>query len=232
MTNKQPASIAEEMRALAAASRDAARELARASTAAKNTALLAAADAVKRRARATLAANQRDLAAARKAGQNAAYLDRLALDAKRLDKIAASLAEVARLPDPVGEVTASWARPNGLTVKKVRIPLGVVLMVYEARPDVTVEAAGLCLKSGNAAILRGGSEAAHANAVVADAVEDALAAAGLPARGVQLVRDPSRELLAELLAQDRFIDLCIPRGGQGLMRFVRERARVPVVPHA
>ncbi len=231
MTNKQPASIAEEMRALAAASRDAARELARASTAAKNTALLAAADAVKRRARATLAANQRDLAAARKAGQNAAYLDRLALDAKRLDKIAASLAEVARLPDPVGEVTASWARPNGLTVKKVRIPLGVVLMVYEARPDVTVEAAGLCLKSGNAAILRPGSDALHSSLALAAAFADGLARAGLPRAAAQVVPTPDREATFALLALDDLIDLAIPRGGPSLIRAVAERSRVPVLKH-
>ena len=151
--------LAAEMRRLAEAARDAARALGHADTRAKDEALRAAADALRLRREEILAENAKDLDAARKAGQSAATLDRLALDAKRLDGIAKSLHEVAALPDPVGEVTVTWRRPNGLTVRRVRIPLGVVLMVYEARPNVTVDAAGLCLKSGNAAILRPGSDA-------------------------------------------------------------------------
>ncbi|HZZ86222.1 MAG TPA: glutamate-5-semialdehyde dehydrogenase [Anaeromyxobacteraceae bacterium] len=231
MTKKQPASIAEQMRALATASREAARELSRAPTARKNAALLAAADAVRRRSRAILAANKHDLAAARKAGQNAAYLDRLALDPKRLEGVAEALREVARLPDPVGEVTASWTRPNGLAVKKVRIPLGVVLMVYEARPNVTVDAAGLCLKSGNAAILRPGSDALHSSLALADAFADGLAKAGLPRAAAQVVPTADREATFALLQLDDLIDLAIPRGGPSLIRAVAERSRVPVLKH-
>ncbi|WP_404800653.1 glutamate-5-semialdehyde dehydrogenase [Anaeromyxobacter paludicola] len=219
------------MRALAVAAKEAARELSRAPTARKNAALLAAADAVIRRSRGILAANKHDLAAAKKAGQNAAYLDRLALDPKRLEGIAGALREVARLPDPVGEVTASWSRPNGLAIRKVRIPLGVVLMVYEARPNVTTDAAGLCLKSGNAAILRPGSDALHSSLALADAFADGLARAGLPRAAVQVVPTPDREATFALLALDDLIDLAIPRGGPSLIRAVAERSRVPVVKH-
>ncbi|BDG09523.1 gamma-glutamyl phosphate reductase [Anaeromyxobacter paludicola] len=231
MKKREPASIAERMRALAVAAKEAARELSRAPTARKNAALLAAADAVIRRSRGILAANKHDLAAAKKAGQNAAYLDRLALDPKRLEGIAGALREVARLPDPVGEVTASWSRPNGLAIRKVRIPLGVVLMVYEARPNVTTDAAGLCLKSGNAAILRPGSDALHSSLALADAFADGLARAGLPRAAVQVVPTPDREATFALLALDDLIDLAIPRGGPSLIRAVAERSRVPVVKH-
>jgi glutamate-5-semialdehyde dehydrogenase len=220
-----------EMRALAGAARDAARLLSHASTARKNAALREAADAVLRREEAILAANARDLAAAREAGQNAAYLDRLALDPRRLGGIAAALREVAALPDPVGEVTASWTRPNGLTVKKVRIPLGVVLMVYEARPNVAPEAAGLCLKSGNAAILRPGSDALQSSLALAEAFAEGLEAAGLPAAAAQVVPTSDREATFALLQLDDLIDLAIPRGGPSLIRAVAERSRVPVVKH-
>jgi len=219
------------MRTLALAAKDAARALSRAPSAQKNAALLAAADAVGRRGRGILAASKHDLAAAKKAGQSAAFIDRLSLDPKRLDKIAASLREVARLPDPVGEVTASWSRPNGLAVKKVRIPLGVVLMIYEARPDVTSDAAGLCLKSGNAAILRPGSDALHSSLALAEAFADGLAKAGLPRASAQVVPTPDREATFALLQLDDLIDLAIPRGGPSLIRAVVERSRVPVVKH-
>jgi glutamate-5-semialdehyde dehydrogenase len=219
------------MRALAVAAKGAARVLSHAETRVKDAALLAAADALPRHAKAILAANARDVAAARKGGQNAAFLDRLALDRKRLEAIAKSLREVAALPDPVGEVTSSWRRPNGLSVKKVRIPLGVILMVYEARPNVTIEAAALCVKSGNAAILRPGSDALQSSLALAAAFADGLAAAGLPAESVQVVPTPEREATFELLTLDDLIDLAIPRGGPGLIRAVAERSRVPVVKH-
>jgi glutamate-5-semialdehyde dehydrogenase len=230
---RQPASegLAAEMRRLAEASRHASRALARADTRAKDDALRAAADAIGRRAKEILAANAEDIAAARAAGQSAAYLDRLALDPKRLEGIAAALREVAALPDPVGEVTASWRRPNGLSVKKVRIPLGVVLMVFEARPNVTVEAAALCVKSGNAAILRPGSDALRSSLALAAAFGDGLAAAGLPAESAQVVPTADREATFELLQLDDLIDLAIPRGGPSLIRAVAERSRVPVVKH-
>ena len=223
--------VAAAMRALAVEAKRAARRLARAGTAEKNRALLEAADAIDRRRDQILAANRADLDAARAAGQNAAYLDRLALDAKRLDAISASLREVAALPDPVGEVTSSWRRPNGLAVKKVRIPLGVVLMVYEARPNVTVDAAGLCVKSGNAAILRPGSDALRSAQALGDAFAEGLVKAGLPASAAQVVPTPDREATFALLQLDDLVDLAIPRGGPGLIRAVLERSRVPVVKH-
>jgi len=228
---RHPRSLALEMRALAEAARDASRALGHAPTGRKDEALRAAAAAVARRRRRILAENRADLAAARKAGQGAAYLDRLALDGKRLDGIARSLREVAALPDPVGEVTASWTRPNGLMVKKVRIPLGVVLMVYEARPNVTVEAASLCVKSGNAAILRPGSDALRSSLALAEAFSEGLAEAGLPAASAQVVPTPDREATYALLALDDLVDLAIPRGGPALIRAVAERSRVPVVKH-
>jgi glutamate-5-semialdehyde dehydrogenase len=223
--------LAAEMRRLAEAARDASRALGHASTRAKDEALLAAADAIGRRAKRILAENGRDLDAARKAGQTAAFQDRLALDEKRLEGIARALREVAALPDPVGEVTATWRRPNGLVVKKVRIPLGVVLMVYEARPNVTLEAAGLCVKSGNAAILRPGSDALRSSLALAEAFSEGLAKAGLPAAAAQVVPTPDREATFELLLLDDLVDLAIPRGGPSLIRAVAERSRVPVVKH-
>ena len=223
--------LGDEMRALALASRQAARALAHAPTAQKDEALRTAAAALRKGARRILAENRADLSAARKAGQSEAFLDRLALDPKRLDGIAQALLEVAALPDPVGEVTASWRRPNGLSVKKVRIPLGVVLMVYEARPNVTVEAAALCVKSGNAAILRPGSDALRSSLALAEAFADGLEAAGLPRQAAQVVPTPEREATFALLALDDLIDLAIPRGGPSLIRAVAERSRVPVVKH-
>ncbi len=228
---RQPEALQDEMRALAQASRDAARTLSHAPTAQKDEALRAAAAAIGKRARTILAENRADLAAAKKAGQNAAFQDRLALDPKRLAGIAKALLEVAALPDPVGEVTSSWRRPNGLSVKKVRIPLGVVLMVYEARPNVTVDAAGLCVKSGNAAILRPGSDALRSSLALGEAFADGLAEAGLPRAAAQVVPTPEREATFALLQLDELIDLAIPRGGPSLIRAVAERSRVPVVKH-
>ena len=231
MRQPAPTTLPEEMRALAGAARDASRELSRAPTAQKDEALRAAADALAKRSRTILAANKADMAAAKKAGQNAAFLDRLALDASRLEGISRALGEVASLPDPVGEVTASWRRPNGLRVKKVRIPLGVVLMVYEARPNVTVDAAALCVKSGNAAILRPGSDALRSSLSLGSAFAEGLAAAGLPRAAAQVVPTPDREATFALLQLDDLIDLAIPRGGPALIRAVAERSRVPVVKH-
>jgi glutamate-5-semialdehyde dehydrogenase len=223
--------LAVEMRKLAEDARAAARALGHADTRVKDAALRAAADAIRVRAREILAANAEDVEAARQAGQTAAFLDRLRLDEKRLDGIARALLEVAALPDPVGEVTASWRRPNGLEIRKVRIPLGVVLMVYEARPNVTIEAAALCVKSGNAAILRPGSDALRSSLALAAAFSDGLAEAGLPAASAQVVPTKDREATFELLLLDDLIDLAIPRGGPSLIRAVAERSRVPVVKH-
>jgi glutamate-5-semialdehyde dehydrogenase len=223
--------LAAEMRSLAEAARVASRALGHAPTRAKDAALRAAADALARRQKRILAENAKDLAAARKAGQGAAFLDRLALDPKRLDGIAQALHEVAALPDPVGAVTSTWRRPNGLAVKKVRIPLGVVLMVYEARPNVTIEAAALCVKSGNAAILRPGSDALRSSLALGAAFGEGLEAAGLPPASAQVVPTSDREATFELLRLDDLIDLAIPRGGPSLIRAVAERSRVPVVKH-
>jgi glutamate-5-semialdehyde dehydrogenase len=230
-TGSEATPLAMEMRALATEARQASRALARAGTAQKDRALLEAAEAIGRRREEILAANRADLDAARAAGQGPAYLDRLALDPERLEGIASALREVASLPDPVGEVTASWRRPNGLSVKKVRIPLGVVLMVYEARPNVTVDAAGLCVKSGNAAILRPGSDALRSALALGAAFADGLRAAGLPEAAAQVVPTPDREATFALLQLDDLVDLAIPRGGPGLIRAVVERSRVPVVKH-
>jgi glutamate-5-semialdehyde dehydrogenase len=219
------------MRALAQAARDASRLLGHAPTPRKDDALRFAAEAVEQRTKKILAENAKDLEAARKAGQTAAFLDRLALDPKRLAGIAASLREVAALADPVGEVTSTWHRPNGLEVKKVRIPLGVVLMVYEARPNVTLEAASLCVKSGNAAILRPGSDALRSSLALAEAFAEGLARAGLPPAAVQVVPTTDREATYELLALDDLIDLAIPRGGKSLIQAVAQRSRVPVLKH-
>jgi glutamate-5-semialdehyde dehydrogenase len=219
------------MKSLAQASRVAARTLVSATTEQKNRALAAMAKALRASSEAICAQNALDLADANASGKNAAFIDRLLLDAKRVEAMAAAVESVAALPDPVGEVTERWTRPNGLRVRKERLPLGVVLMIFESRPNVTSDAAALCLKSGNAAILRGGSESFRSNQAIARALQHGLAEAGLPADSVQLVPTTDRESMLELLKLDGLIDLCIPRGGEGLIRFVVEHARVPVVKH-
>ena len=178
-----------------------------------------------------LAANGRDLAAARDKGLGAAMLDRLMLDPPRLRAMADAIAEVARLPDPVGQVTRDEVRPNGIRVQRVRVPLGVIAMIYEARPNVTAEAAALCLKAGNAVILRGGSEALHSNTAIAAALGSALRAQGVDEAAVTVITDLRREAMLALLQLHDVIDLAIPRGGEGLIRFVTEHARVPVIKH-
>ena len=221
----------EDVRSLAEAARAASRVLAAAPTGQKDEALRAMARHLRAAAPAILAANAEDLAAAREAGKPSAFQDRLMLDEARVELMARAVEAVAGLTDPVGEVTEEWERPNGLHVRKQRLPLGVVLMIYEARPNVTSDAAALCLKSGNAALLRGGSEAARSNAAIATALGAGLTEAGLPAASVQPVPPGERETLLELLKLEGLIDLCIPRGGEGLIRFVAENARIPVVKH-
>ncbi|MDP2271632.1 MAG: glutamate-5-semialdehyde dehydrogenase [Archangium sp.] len=211
--------------------RVAARALVSASTEQKNQALREMAIALRGTSAELVAANALDVEAAKSAGKNSAFLDRLLLDAGRVEAMAAAVESVAALPDPVGEVTERWTRPNGLKVRKERLPLGVVLMIYEARPNVTSDAAALCLKSGNAAILRGGSESFRTNQAIAGALAIGLEKAGLPVHAVQLVPTTDRESMLELLKLEGLIDLCIPRGGEGLIRFVVEHARVPVVKH-
>jgi glutamate-5-semialdehyde dehydrogenase len=211
------------------AARAAARELARTSSAVKDAALLAIADALEQRTPEILEANARDLEAGRESGLSAALMDRLALDAGRVAAIAAAVREIVALPDPVGEVIDGHRLPNGLDVRKVRVPLGVVAVVYEARPNVTIDAAALCLKSGNAVVLRGSSSAAHSNAVLARVAIEAAEAAGLPAGAMALVAGGGREELAELAGQEGVVDLIIPRGGEGLKKALSAVARVPVI---
>jgi glutamate-5-semialdehyde dehydrogenase len=220
-----------EIRSLALACREAVPTIAALDSAAKATLLRDMATALEARCDDVLAANARDMAAAAAKGVQGAMLDRLRLDEARVAGIAAALREVAELPDPVGQVTRRETRPNGLTVERVRIPLGVIAMIYEARPNVTADAAALCLKAGNAVILRGGSEAIHSNTAIATALHEALHAHGLPAATVTLVEDLRRDTMVELLQLTDIVDLAIPRGGEGLIRFVAEHARVPVIKH-
>lgn len=211
--------------------RDAAQAIAQLSTTSKNALLRAMADALEAGRGTILAANARDMEAAAAKGITGAMLDRLKLDEKRLAGIAAAVREVAELPDPVGLVTREETRPNGIHIQRVRVPLGVVAMIYEARPNVTADAAALCLKAGNGVILRGGSEAIHSNTAIAGALRGALRAQGLPEAALTLVEDLRRETMVELLQLSDIIDLAIPRGGEGLIRFVAEHARVPVIKH-
>lgn len=220
-----------EMRTQALACRDAAQVLAELTTEAKRALLQALADALHAGTGVVLEANARDMAAAREKGVQGAMLDRLRLDEARVAGIVAALREVATLPDPVGVVTRRETRPNGLEVERVRVPLGVIAMIYEARPNVTADAAALCLMAGNGVILRGGSEAVHSNTAIAGVLRQALAAQGVPEAALTLVSDLRRETMVELLQLSDIVDLAIPRGGEGLIRFVAEHARVPVIKH-
>ena len=211
--------------------RDAAQALAQLDSVAKDALLESMARALEDDADAILAANARDLEAARARGTGGAMLDRLTLDPARLAGIARALREVAALPDPVGQVTRRETRPNGIRVERVRVPLGVIAMIYEARPNVTADAAALCIKAGNGVILRGGSEAIHSNTAIAAALQRAIGEAGLDPAVLTLVTDLRRETMLELLQLTDIIDLAIPRGGEGLIRFVAEHARVPVIKH-
>ena len=220
-----------DIKTLALQCRDAATAIASLPTQAKNALLRAMADALLADEAVILAANARDIEAAAAKGIGSAMLDRLRLDTARVQGIAAAVREVAELPDPVGQVTRAYDRPNGIHVERVRVPLGVIAMIYEARPNVTADAAALCLKAGNAVILRGGSEAIHSNTAVAASLKRALRDAGLPEAVLTLVEDLRRETILELIQLSDTIDLVIPRGGEGLIRFVAEHARVPVIKH-
>jgi glutamate-5-semialdehyde dehydrogenase len=175
--------------------------------------------------------NENDLTQARKAGLSAAMIDRLTMDYNIIRGMADGLREVAALPDPVGEVSGMWKRPNGLLVGRVRIPLGVIGFIYESRPNVTVDAAALCLKSGNTVILKGGSEAIHSNLILSDLLEQALVESGLPPKAIQVIPTTDREAVKILIGLDDYIDTIIPRGGEGLIRFVTGHSRVPVLKH-
>jgi glutamate-5-semialdehyde dehydrogenase len=211
--------------------RSASRSVAAASTDAKNKALLAMAAEIRARAAQLLDANARDLAEARANGLEPSMIDRLTLSAKGIEAMAVGLEQVAALPDPVGEMTDLKRRPSGITVGKMRVPLGVIGIIYEARPNVTADAAALCLKSGNAAILRGGKEALHSNQAIAACVRAGLAAAGLPELAIQVVETTDRAAVGELIAMPEFVDVIVPRGGKGLIERISRDARVPVIKH-
>lgn len=224
-------SLRDELVEMGRRARRASRALARLPSGVKDRALLAMAAGLEAAREELQEANRADLAAARAAGLAPALVDRLTLSDKVLASMAQGLREVAAQPDPVGEVVRMWKRPNGLLVGKKRIPLGVIGIVYEARPNVTADAAALCLKAGNAVILRGGSEALHSNRAVARVLEGAAAAAGIPEGAIQVVGVADRDAVLELLQLEDYVDLIIPRGGEGLIRFVTANSRIPVIKH-
>jgi len=219
------------VRRLAEAAKAASAVLALASTEAKNTALAAAAAAMRRRSGEILAANRRDLKAAEAQAATAAFRDRLALDETRIEAIARGLEEVAAQPDPIGTVLARWTRPNGLEISRIRVPLGVIGIIFESRPNVTADAGGLCLKSGNAAILRGGSESLSSARAIHAALGDGLIAAGLPEAAIQLIATTDRAAVGALLRLDDLIDVIVPRGGRALIERVTAESRIPVLKH-
>ncbi|MDH5641396.1 MAG: glutamate-5-semialdehyde dehydrogenase, partial [Nitrospira sp.] len=223
--------IKQYMTELGQRARSASRHMARTGTQAKNNALTAIADALMRNQEVLLAANAKDLDAGRAQGLDAALLDRLELTPERISGMAEGLRQIVALPDPVGEISDLNYRPSGIQVGRMRVPLGVVGIIYESRPNVTADAAGLCLKSGNAAILRGGSEAMHSNQAIASCIHAGLEQAGLPPEAVQVVDTIDREAVSELVRMEAFVDVIVPRGGKGLIERVSRDARVPVIKH-
>jgi len=223
--------IEQTIRQMAQDAKTAAGVISRSSTDQKNQALLTMADLLEKRAPVIFEENRKDLERAEAAGLSAAMVDRLTVSEKTIASMAEGLREVAAYTDPVGTMGPTRIRPNGLRVSKMRIPLGVIGIIYESRPNVTIDAAGLCLKSGNAVILRGGSEALHSNRALADIIGEALNAVGLPAQAAQVVPTEDRAAINVLLAQEEYVDLIIPRGGEGLIRFVVEHSKIPVLKH-
>ncbi|MBL8379035.1 MAG: glutamate-5-semialdehyde dehydrogenase [Burkholderiales bacterium] len=219
------------MRAMGRAARAASRAMARASTAAKNAALNEIAASIRRERVRLKAENARDLDGGRAKGLDGAMLDRLTLTDKAIDAMAQGLTQIAELPDPVGEITDLKFRPTGIQVGRMRVPLGVIGIIYESRPNVTADAAGLCLKSGNAAILRGGSEAIHSNRAIAACVAAGLAAAGLPADAVQVVETTDRAAVGELITMTEYVDIIVPRGGKGLIERLMRESKIPMIKH-
>ena len=229
--NDQSHDVTAAILAMGERARAAGRLLARAATGDKDRALEAAAEALVDREKAILAANAKDVKGARAAGRDDAFIDRLLLTAKAVEGMAEGLHAVALLPDPVGEVSDLRSRPSGIRVGRMRVPLGVVAIIYESRPNVTAEAGGLCLKSGNACILRGGSESLASNQAIAACMALGLKAAGLPEDAVQLVATPDRAAVTALVALERYVDAVVPRGGKGLIEAIAREARVPVIKH-
>ena len=223
--------IQQYMQTVGRQARDASRAMARADSNAKNRALLCIAAAIRRETAALIAANQEDLAAARVAGLDPAMLDRLTLSEKNVSAMADGVEQIASLSDPVGEISDLKFRPSGIQVGKMRVPLGVIGIIYEARPNVTADAAALCIKSGNAAILRGGSEAIRCNRAIAALVHEGLAAAGLPANAVQVVDTTDRAAVGQLITMREYVDVIVPRGGKGLISRLLAESRVPMIQH-
>ena len=223
--------IGEEVKKIAHRAREASSQVARLSSEVKDRALGLMADGLVEKQEFLLAENRKDLEGAETEGLSKAMLDRLTLTEAGIKGMAEGLREIALLPDPVGAVVKMWRRPNGLVVGKMRIPLGVIGIIYEARPNVTADAAGLCLKGGNAVILRGGSEAIHSNRAIESILQEAMAKAGIPAAAVQVIPHTEREGVQEMLKLEEYIDVIIPRGGEGLIRFVVEHSRIPVIKH-
>lgn len=216
---------------IASRSRIASNRLAKSSSGAKDKALIKMAQDLVEKADYIISENQKDVDDAKSKGLSSAMIDRLTLTKERLEKVAGGLREVAALTDPVGEIVRMWTRPNGLKVGKMRIPLGVIGIIYESRPNVTADAAGLCIKSGNAVILRGGSETIRSNMAIGEILRNALSDNGLPEDAVQIIPVTDRNAILEMLKLDELIDLIIPRGGEGLIRFVAENSRIPVLKH-
>jgi len=225
------ADIQEVMHGIGASAKSAARELASATPDAKNAALHAAAAAIRARKDEILAANASDVARAEAKGVKGSFLDRLVLNDDRVEAMARGLEEVAALPDPIGTVLAEWDRPNGLKIARVRVPLGVIGVIYESRPNVTADAGGLCLKAGNAAILRGGSESFESSQVILSCLQEGLAAAGLPATAIQAPPTTDRAAVGAMLTMVDFIDVIVPRGGKSLIERVQPESRIPVFAH-
>ncbi len=219
------------MQSVGRQARAASRLIAKAGTQAKNAALLATADAIREQQDALLTANQKDLERGRQNGLDAAMLDRLELNPARIANMIEGLHQVASLADPVGEITGMSFRPSGIQVGRMRVPLGVIGIIYESRPNVTIEAASLCLKSGNATVLRGGSEAIHSNQALAQCIRAGLAAAGLPETAVQVIETTDRAAVGAMITMPEFIDVIVPRGGKGLIERISQDARVPVIKH-
>ena len=231
MTTEINTTLDQAIRQLAKDARAASRGMARASTEQKNNALLTLARLIRAEASALRAANELDLAAARKAGLEAAMLDRLTLNDKGIESMAEGVEQIASLPDPVGSITDMSTRPSGIQVGKMRVPLGVIGIIYEARPNVTADAAALCIKSGNATILRGGSEALNSNRAIAALVQQSLAETGLPAQGVQCIDTTDRAAVGILITLRDDIDVIVPRGGKGLIERLIKESRVPMIKH-
>lgn len=223
--------IKEYMQGLGKQARTASREMAKANTKVKNQALLHIATAIRREKDALMSANQQDLAAAKEKGMEAAMLDRLSLNDKSIETMALGLEQIASLADPIGEMGDFKYQPSGIQIGNMRVPLGVIGIIYEARPNVTIDAAGLCIKSGNACILRGGSEALHCNQALAKLVHEGLEQAGLPQSAVLVVNTTDRDAVGELITMKQYVDVIVPRGGKGLIERISNEARIPVIKH-